>query len=173
MDSVLEDQSATRKDLQRRLAGRFRTRGLLAPEHGLISADGKQFGRLCAEDSGDAILEAGVLSATIEHDGGAEYRIISGGTTMLMATPESRTRNILEIRVREQTYRAKFSPFRNISVARSRETGEYGNEISHLKGGLAGRGYEAFFDARRDRALPVAILLLHHATALRRIAYQT
>lgn len=173
MNSALEEQHTHWRDLQRRIAGRFsaRARGLLAPEHILLDPDDQQFGSLRPEGSG-AVLEAGELSAIIERDGGAEYRMTSGGTTLLTAAPEARAHDVLKIRAGERVYRARFSPFRNTAVAYLNKA-EEGREVSRLKGGFAGRRYEAFFDVETDGAFWIPVLLLHHAAALRRSAYRT
>jgi hypothetical protein len=171
MDLKLKDLGlASWRDLQKNLAGSFtaRSRGLLAPEFVLLDRDGEEFGWL-KPDGGGAELEIGGLRAKVERvPRGTGYRMLSGEEELLAARAERRSPHLAEIRCAGQGYEARLSLLRNATVASTPQ----GAEVARLKGSFAGRSYEATFDPEAEGSLPVAILLLHHASALRRRAYR-
>lgn len=156
-------------DLQAALRGIFKARahGIVSVEYALIDRNGREFGRLRPEN-GAARLEAGDLSAGIERDARSGYRMLSDGGEFLTATPVERAADTLGIRCAGRLYEARLSLFRNTAVA----TDDNGEQIACVTGGFAGRSYEAIFDPGAEGAFPVAVLLLHHMTTLRRRAYR-
>lgn len=161
-------------ELARGLAGSFtaRARGLLVVEFALARRDGEAFGALRTRGLANAQvarLEAGGLFAVIERDAPARYRMLTDGAETLAAGPAGRSADVLKITCGDRSYEARMSFLRNSAVARS----PAGTQAARLRGGLAGRYYEAAFDAQDAGALPVAILLLYHTATLRRRAYLT
>ncbi len=159
-------------DLARGLKGSFtaRTRGLLVVEFALERRDGEAFGALRTRGLANAQvarLEAGGLLSVIEWDASSRYRMLTGGAETLAAGPVSRPADVLKITCGDRSYEARMSLLRNAAVASS----PAGTRTARLRGGLAGRHYEAAFDAQDAGALPVAILLLYHTATLRRRAY--
>jgi hypothetical protein len=156
-------------DLQTALAGALeaRARGIISVEYALADRNGRAFGRL-READGAAKLDAGALQATIERTAKHEYRMLSDGAEVLTAAPLRGAAEELGIRCKGRRYEVRLNPFRNTAVA----TDENGVQIARISGGFAGRKYEAVFDPGIEGALPVAVLLLHHATTIRREAYR-
>lgn len=157
-------------DLQASLAGSFgaRARGIISVEYALTDRNGREFGRL--RENGAAELDAGALQATIRRTAKHEYRVLlRGGAEVLTAAPIRGTADALAVRCAGRRYEARLSLLRNTAVA----TDESGTQIARLSGSLAGRRYEAVFEPNVEGALPVAVLLLHHATTARTRAYRT
>jgi len=159
------------------LAGSFsaRPRGLVAPEFALLDRAGARFGRLATRGAGTrsgallAELDAAPVAARIERGGRPDgYRMLTGATETLVAEPAGSSA-ALRIRCADRPYEAGFDPLRNTATARQ----EGGGETARLTGGIATRRYEAHFDAEDACALPIALLLLYHAAALRRQAFLT
>jgi hypothetical protein len=156
-------------DLQTALAGAFaaRAHGIVSVEYILTDRNGREFGRL-REAGRVTKLDAGALQATVERNTERGYRMLSGaGAVILTAGPGDRA-DTLEIECANHPYVARFSLFRNTAVAED----VHGRRMASISGGFAGREYEAVFDTGVEGALAVAILLLHHATTLRRGAYR-
>jgi len=176
MSLRLEDlrTSSPWRNLQRTLAGSFtaRSRGLLAPEFVLLDRDGEEFGWLKPDGPGDAELEIGGLRARIERGRKSGYRMHAGDAEVLTARIERRSPHLSKVECAGGVYEARLSLLRNATVARTPDGAPSGAEAARLKGGFAGRSYEATFDPEIEGSLPVAILLLHHASALRRRAYR-
>lgn len=153
--------------LQAHLAGSFEARahGLLRVSYTLTDRSGSSFAGLRVQDTG-AALTAGDLEARIEPSSRNGYRMLSEETELVRAIPleESAT---LRIECAGQLYEAHLRLLRNIALVRARE----GGEIARLCGDLAGRRYETVFDAGVEGTLPVAILVLHYMTTLRRRVY--
>lgn len=154
--------------LQARLAGSFEARahGLLRVSYTLMNRNGNPFAGLRAQGTG-AALAAGDLEAGIEQTSRNGYRMLSEETELVRATPLAESTDTLRIECAGQVYEARLRLLRNVAVVRARE----GGEIVRLSGGLAGRRYEAAFDAGVEGALLVAALVLHHMTTLRRRIY--
>lgn len=162
------------RELARGLAGSFtaRARGLLIVEFALARRDGEAFGALRTRGLANAQvarLEAGGLLSVIEREAPHRYRMLTGGAETLAAEPAGRSADVLKITCGDRGYEARISFLRNVAVARS----PAGTQAARLRGGLAGRHYEAAFDAQDAGALPVAILLLYHTATLRRRTYLT
>lgn len=155
-------------DLQAALAGAFeaRAQGIVSVEYGLLDQNGRELGRLRPENGG-ATLEAGGMKAEIVRDPAGGYRMFSDGGEILTSAPVGRAAEALNIRCAGRLYEARLNLFRNTAVATAD-----GGEITRLTGGFAGRKYEAGFDTGAEGAFPIAVLLLHHITTLRRRAYR-
>lgn len=158
------------QNLQKTLAGSFtaRSRGLLAPEFVLLDRAGAEFGWLKPDGPGGAELEFGGLRARIERSPESGYRMHTKDTEVLTARIERRSPHLSKVECSGGVYEARLSLLRNATVACTPD----GAEAARLKGSFAGRSYEATFDPEVEGSLPVAILLLHHAAAIRRRPYR-
>lgn len=154
--------------LQARLAGAFEAHahGLLRVSYTLTNRNGNPFAGLRARDGG-AALTAGDLEAGIHQTSRGGYRMLSQNTELVRATPLAESAATLRIECAGRVYEARLRLLRNVAVVRVRD----GGEIVRLSGGLAGRRYEAVFDPEIEGALLVAVLVLHHASTLRRRIY--
>lgn len=171
MCPVPEDPTlAPWKGLRETLAGSFaaRARGLLASDFALMDRRGREVGRLRVHGPEGAELEAGNLSARIEHTGPQSYAMLAGGAQVLSAETAG-SPDAMRIRHAEHVYEARVALLRNTAEARS-STGE---RSARVTGGLTNRRHETTFDADDAGSLPVAVFLLYRLVALRRGAYRT
>lgn len=154
--------------LQTSLGGQFEARahGLFRVSHTLIDRSGQPFGELRTQGA-RVTLTTGDLEAGIERTSRNGYRMLTGEIELARAAPLADSAATLRIECAGQVYEAHLRLLRSTAVVRALD----GGEIVRLSGGLTGRRYEAAFDPRLEGALPVAILVLHYLTALRRRIY--
>jgi hypothetical protein len=154
--------------LQEHLAGYFaaRARGLLAPEFALSSRDGEEFGRLRVYGPEGAEFVSPNAKAAIERTARSRYRMLTGDAETLVAEPAMPS-GALMVKCGNHLYETRFDLLRN--AAASRSSGD--EEAARIVGGLTNLSYEAFFDARDEGSLPVAVFLLYRIVALRRRAF--
>lgn len=157
------------RELQQALGGSFsaHARGLLANELVLRKSD-VPFGRLRLRGLRGAEFTAGGLAATIERASGGEYRMSGDAGLEITAAPVASSADELEIRHGTNRYEARISFLRNTAVVHTAA----GTVAARLAGNVTGRRYELVLnDAVPYAALPMAILLLYHLSALRRRVY--
>ncbi len=154
--------------LQASLGGHFEAHahGLFRVSYILIDRSGRPFGELRTQGS-EAIFTAGDLEAGIERTSRNGYGMLAGEIELARATPLADSAATLRIECAGQVYEVHFRLLRSTAVVRALD----GGETARLSGGLAGRRYEAVFDPRLEGTLPVAVLVLHYLTALRRRIY--
>ena len=161
--------------LQRDLAGGFRARarGLLGSVFSLLGPDGEEFGRLRMRGPAGAEFGAGWAEDTPETEivrGGpfaARYRMTTGGAPILLASP-SDPKSGLRVFCGGKTYETESNVLRNTAAARLLPERK---DAVRVKGGLAGRSYEATFPDGDGASLTVAVFLLYRSVALRREAF--
>lgn len=157
--------------LQRDLSGRFRARarGLLGTEFSLLGPGDEELGRLRMRGPLGAGFRAAGSETEIERSGpfAARYRMVTDGASVLLANPANPRRG-LRIFCGGRTYESESSVLSNTATAVRLPEGLDGVSV---KGGLAGRSYEAEFPRGDAAALAVAVFLLYRSVALRREAF--